>query len=107
ILSANQVLRGEGGVFPPGRDPEEMLDGSAVQTGLQGVGNAVDIVSGTGSHDPRLGIMLTDGADCRIVPPDDGNAIGQSGEGPDGPKSGHTDYPISTPTQSRQAQYVV
>jgi len=23
-------------------------------------------------------------------------------EGPDGPKSGHTDYPISTPTQSRQ-----
>src|SRR5262249_3074124 len=26
----------------------------------------------------------------------------QVGEGPDGPKSGHTDYPISTPTQLRQ-----
>jgi hypothetical protein len=27
----------------------------------------------------------------------------QSRQGPDGPKSGHTDYPISTPTQSRQS----
>ena len=27
---------------------------------------------------------------------------GNASEGPDGPKSGHTDYPISTPTQSRQ-----
>ena len=26
-------------------------------------------------------------------------------EGPEGPKSGHTDYPISTPTQSRQQYY--
>ena len=28
-------------------------------------------------------------------------------EGPDGPKSGHTDYPISTPTQSRQLTFTV
>src|SRR5215831_19494116 len=93
ILSVKQVLRGESGVFPPRRDPEEMIDGSAVQAGLQSAGNAVDIVPGIGSHELRLGIMVADDADCRIVPPDDGDTIGRSWEAWRGVRRAHNRFP--------------
>src|SRR5262249_47312087 len=42
-----------------------------------------------------------------VSPPPPPVVVTGNGEGPSGPKSGHTDYPISTPTQSRQQDVLI
>jgi len=69
-----------------------------------------DLLSYRGHLDVLLAALLCDSglAEARQTGAPwegpDGPAPTQSRQGPDGPKSGHTDDPISTPTQSRQRQ---
>ena len=64
-----------------GRNPEEVIDDGTVRGRFQGTGHVVDIVSGTDGQALRLGVMLADGVDGRVIPPDDGDPIGRCGEG--------------------------